>query len=62
MKQMTIKMVYPDNEKDLKELQDRIDKIHAKMIIDSINKLELPYADKVDILEKVIEQLRNESE
>ena len=60
MQKINVKFIYPDNEEDLKALQERIDTIHADMIIESLNRMPISYEDKVKILDEVINFIKLE--
>lgn len=54
---MNIKLIFPQSNNELAELQKRIDIIHSDMIINTLNALDLSYSDKLLLLDKVKESI-----
>ena len=54
---MNIKLIFPQSNNELAELQRRIDIIHSDMIINTLNALDLSYSDKLLLLDKVKESI-----
>lgn len=58
---MNIKLIFPQSNNELADLQRRIDIIHSDMIINTLNALDLSYSDKLLLLDKVKESILHKS-
>ena len=53
---MNIRVHYPDTEEGMKELADRVAKVHAQSVINYINSLEISYEAKVELLDSAMKK------
>lgn len=59
---MNIKFIFPTEESDLKAFQERIDTLHCDMIFATLNALEIPYSEKLQILKDTMNIISNTPE
>ena len=58
---MNIKLVFPTEESDLIALQDCIDTLHCNMIFTTLNSLDIPYNEKLKILDDAKQLIASKS-